>query len=707
MRINTRKIRTDGKEKIRGENKYLEDLEFKNLYYARTLRSEVSRGIIKEIIYPEIPENYYIVDKNDIYRNEVKMIEVDMPIFAKDQVNYIGEPISLIVGQNKDVIIDIINNTKVIYEKLPSVYSMEEAKANNVTIIEKENNEFVSHEFSTGDISSLNNCEIFDGVYETTYQEQLYMEKQGAVGNYKDGELIVYGSMQCPYYVKNALMHATGYNEINTRVIQTDTGGAFGGKEEYPSLMACQVAAATLKIKNPVRLIFDRREDIMYTTKRHPSKTYIKSYVKNNKIVGIDIDISLDAGPYIGLSDVVLQRALFTLNGAYQIENANIKGTVYATNNVFTGAFRGFGAPQSMFALEEHFNQVANKLKIDPFEFKKSHFVKQGQKTVTNGVYVEKIKLDEIADKLEKLSDYKNKMKLLDTEDYYYGIGVSFVPHGGGFTGDGEAEHIKAKVKLKKNKNNTVEILIANVEMGQGAKTALPKIVASVIDINLEDVIYNNPDTKYVPDSGPTVASRTTMVVGRLLYKAAEKVKERFNEEEFIIEENFKAPDYLVWDPETFQGNAYMSYSWSGNVAEVLVNKITYDVTVKNIYGVYDVGYPIDIKLVEGQIHGGIIQGMGMGMMENMTSKNGKIEQNNFEAYSVPTIKDMPHMEFDLVINEYDDGPYGAKGVGELTLVGIPPAIASAIENAVNKEFFKVPVTPEYILEVKEYADRN
>jgi CO/xanthine dehydrogenase Mo-binding subunit len=704
MKINTRQIRTDGKEKIRGENKYLEDLYFEDLYFARTLRSEISRGIIKEIIYPTIPDGYYIIDENDVLINEVKMIDVDMPVFAKKRVNYIGEPISLIVGKDKDVIINILNNTKVIYEKFPSVYSMEEAKANNVQIIDKENNEFVSHEFSTGDVKSLIDCEIFEDIYETTYQEQLYMEKQGVVGDYKDGELIIYGSMQCPYYVKNALMHSTGFDEATTRVIQTDTGGAFGGKEEYPSLLACQIAAATLKIKKPVRLVFDRREDIMYTTKRHPSKIYIKSYVKNKKIVGLVIDVALDAGPYIGLSDVVLQRALFTLNGAYQVENVNVKGIVYATNNVFTGAFRGFGAPQTMFAIEQHFNQVAKKLNIDPFDFKRAHFVNQGEKTVTNGLYVEDIKLKEIADKLEKLSNYKEKMEKEDSNDSYYGIGVSFVPHGGGFTGDGEAEHIKAKIKLRKNKDNTVDILIANVEMGQGAKTALSKIVASVINIDIEDVSYNNPDTKYVPDSGPTVASRTTMIVGRLLYRAAIKVKERFNEEEFIIEENFKAPDYLIWNADTFQGNAYMSYSWSGVVAEVEVDKITYDITVTKLYGVYDIGYPIDIKLVEGQIHGGMIQGMGMGMMENMTSKNGIIEQNNFEAYSVPTIKDIPKMEFDLVINEFDDGPFGAKGVGELTLVGIPPAIASAIENAVGKNFYKVPVTPEYILEVKENA---
>ena len=709
MKIDERTLRVDAVKKMRGENEFLEDLQFENLHYARTLRSEISRGIIKNIVYPEMPKDYYIVDYRDIHTNEVAMIDFDMPIFAKDQVNYIGEPIAFIVGKSKDKIIELMAQVVVEYEALPAVYSIEESKANQVNILDKkDNNIFVKHHFSKGSISTLSDCRIFEGYYETTYQEQLYMEKQGVVGDYDGEELKVYGSIQCPYYVKNALIHSTKLPEDEIRVIQSDTGGAFGGKEEYPSLLACQVAAAALKIKKPIRLIFDRREDIMYTTKRHPSQTYIKSYVKDNKIQGMVVDISLDGGPYIGLSDVVLQRSLFTLTGAYLIENLDVTGVVMATNNVFTGAFRGFGAPQSMFALEQHINQIAKGLKIDPFKLKRNHFVKQGDQTATSGVYVEKIMLDQLADQLEKLSNYKEKLNNKKEDDQYYrGIGVSFVPHGGGFTGDGEATHIKAKVKLRKNADDTVDLLVANVEMGQGAKTALSKIVASVIGIDIEAVHYDNPDTKYVPDSGPTVASRTTMVVGQLLYLAALKVKERFDEESFVVEENFKAPDYLVWDQKNLKGNAYMAYSWSGVVAEVLVDKITYDVTVDKLYGVYDIGNPIDIKLVEGQIHGGMIQGMGLGMMENMTSKKGLIQQNNFEAYSVPTSKDIPQMAFDLVINKYDDGPYGAKGLGELSLVGVPPAIASAIEDAIGHKIFKIPVTPEYILEVKEYAKDN
>jgi CO/xanthine dehydrogenase Mo-binding subunit len=531
------------------------------------------------------------------------------------------------------------------------------------------------------------------------------MEKQGFVGTFDGNRLTVYGSMQCPYYVMDALLHSTGLSREDITVIQSETGGAFGGKEEYPSLMACQVAAAAMKIQKPVRLIFDRREDIMYTTKRHPSKTYIETYYQEDRILGMSIAIEIDGGPYLGLSDVVLQRAILTLTGAYTIENLQVNGKVYATNNVFTGAFRGFGAPQSMFALEQHMNQLARKLKIDSLTLRRKHFVHQGDITSTGGRFVEPIKLEELTDKLIQLSDYQGAIE--DTKDHYRGVGFAVIPHGGGFTGDGEAEHIKAKVYLKKRADDKIEILVSNVEMGQGAKTVLSKIVASTLDLPIEQIIYENPNTDYVPDSGPTVASRTTMVVGKLLQRAALKLKERMTEEEFMIEENFKAPDYLVWDQENLHGNAYMSYSWAGIFAEVAIDRITLDITVTKLYGVFDIGYPMDEKLVEGQIHGGMIQGLGYGLLENMESEAGKIIQNNFEAYSVPTAMDIPEMKYDLVINKYEEGPFGAKALGELPLVGVAPAIASAIEAAIDRNIYKIPVTPEYLLEVREYEKNN
>lgn len=684
MKITDRVDRLDIRDKLNGSLKYIEDMRFKDLHFARTLRSTIPRGKIIEIIYPPLPQGITIVDGNDVKdKNEVAMILKDMPIFAEHEVNYIGEPISLIVGKDKNEIIEYFNRIEVKYEELPPILTMEEAI---------EDRAFTDLCFDKGEVPT-DFDEIVEKTYTTGYQEQLYMEKQGVVGTYTDGVVTVYGSLQCPYYVQNALKHALGLDDQHVRVVQAPTGGAFGGKEEYPSLMALQVACATMKVKKPVRLIFDRREDIAYTTKRHPSKTVIKTYLKDKKIVGMEYDIELDSGPYLGLSDVVLQRAMFTLTGCYEFPYSKVRGKTIKTNNVFTGAFRGFGAPQTMYALEHHMNQLARKLDLDPIEFRRDYFVKKGDMTSTGGYFNEDIFLDEMVDKLKNMVEHKDSDKKV-------GYGFSIIPHGGGFTGDGEATHIKAVVKLVKDEQEDIMIFVSNVEMGQGAITALSKIVASAMDIDISRVGYHVPDTFHVPDSGPTVASRTTMVVGGLLYKAAVRLKETLGNGKYEeVFEHFKQPDYVKWNQEDLRGNAYMAYSWSALMARVEVDPVTFDVECTDIYGVYDVGIPIDERLLLGQINGGVVQGMGYGLMEYMTTEGGLIQHNSFSSYVIPTTADIPNIHSDWIINRYMDGPFGAKAVGELTLVGVAPAVASAIEDAMDIETYEIPVTPERIVE--------
>lgn len=685
MKITDRVDRVDIKEKINGQAKYIEDIVFDNLHFARTLRSTIPKGKILNIDYPPLEEGLTIVNHEDIKgANEVAMILNDMPVFASDQVNYVGEPIALIVGKDKNQIITYFNKIKVTYQE-------EEA----VTDFEDDGQTFTDHTFSIGSFENLDYDELIESSYETGYQEQVYMEKQGIVGTIEDSRVTVYGSLQCPYYIFNAMKHALALGDDQVRVVQTVTGGAFGGKEEYPSLLAIQVAVAAQKVQAPVRLVFDRREDMAFTTKRHPSKSHFKTYIKDKKIVGMDYRISLDSGPYLGLSDVVLQRAIFTMMGCYMFENIRVNGKTIKTNNVFTGAFRGFGAPQSMYALELHMNQLARHLELDPIAFRLPYFVHKGEKTSTGGVFNEDIYLEEMTEMIKEMVDYKN----LDKSENV-GYGFSFIPHGGGFTGDGEATHIKAEVHLKKRNNNDVEIRVANVEMGQGAITALSKIVAATLDYPIERVHYHVPDTLHVPDSGPTVASRTTMVVGGLLHKAAQRMKTRLSEPgEFVIDEHFKQPDYVKWDQEALHGNAYMAYSWSILMARVEMDPQTYEVTCTDIYGVYDVGIPVDDRLLIGQIQGGVVQGLGYGLLENMASDKGLIQQHSFSNYVIPTTCDIPTIHSDWIINRYVDGPFGAKAVGELTLVGVAPAVASAVEDIINKHINIIPVTPERILE--------
>ncbi|ADK16042.1 MULTISPECIES: xanthine dehydrogenase family protein molybdopterin-binding subunit [Clostridium] len=686
-------IRFDAEEKISGKAKYISDIVYKDVLYAKTLRSTRARAKILSIKFPEIPEGYFIVDKNDV-PGKIG----DWPIFVEDEVNYIGEGILLVVGPEKKKVVDIILRTEVEYEDLPSTLTMDDA--------EEKNDTFVEYKYSKGDIeAAVRDAKyVFENEYSTGYQEHAYMEPQGIVGTYHDGKITVEGSMQCPYYIKDAIVQALDFDYDKVQVKQATTGGGFGGKEEFPSLLGCQVAVASYKIKKTVKLVFERNEDIKSSTKRHPSKIKLKGYIDENyRIIGMDAYVRLDGGAYSGLSNVVLQRAIFGICGVYDVANVKTKGSVLKTNKLVSGAFRGFGAPQSTFAVEMFVEYMANKLKINPVEFRKINYVKKGSKTSTGGTYREDVVVDKLTDKVEEMSDYNRKYKEYMSENKLKGIGMSVFFHGGGFTGKGERDIIKTKLKVRKNKNDTVEILVSNVEMGQGLGTTLRKIAAETIGIPIDRIIYNKPDTDRVPNSGPTVASRSILIVGKLIEEACQKIKDKWDEkDEFEIAANYKHPEEILWDENKFEGDAYNTSAWGANVVEVEIDPLTYEVLVKGIWTAYDVGNAIDDNIVKGQIDGGVTQGLGYASMEVLKPKQGKLEQSTFTDYIIPTAVDFPRIHRELVNSPYYNGPFGGKSVGELTIDGAAPAYAIAVENALKRHLNQIPVTPESIMEVMD-----
>lgn len=707
-------LKVDNKEKINGTAEYIRDIKFENMMYAQTLRSDRPRAKIMSVDTPEIPDGYYIVDRRDITgENRVKIIFDDQPIFAEEVVNYVGEPILLVVGENKEVLQEIILKTRIKYEDITPIFTIDEAiKAAAKPIFGKDNC-FSDYSFNKGNLDKMikNAAQIVCEEFTTGYQEHVYLEPQGVTAICENNKVTVYGSFQCPYYVKSAVVQALGCEPERVRVVQTTTGGAFGGKEEFPSLIACQAAIAAIKTKRPIQLAYDRCEDILYTTKRHPSIIGFKTALdKDKNIIGMDIDVKLNAGAHATLSSVVLQRAMFAITGVYKIKNLRVRGRAFATNYVPSGAFRGFGCPQAIFAIETHLNHIAVKNKIDPIEFKVKHFVQKGDLTCTEGIFRYEVKLPQMLQKIYEMSNYKEKIKVYEnnTVKKQRGIGCAFFLHGCGFTGSGEQDHIKSEVKLRKTKEQYVEILVANVDMGQGLLTTFKKIVSTTLDISFDRIIYNNPDTDKVPDSGPTVASRTIMIVGRLLELACLKLKDKWNDDvEVEVVEKYKQPEFVKWNQEHLSGDAYPTYSWGINVVEVEVDTLTYEISVLGVWSIFDIGRAIDEKIVLGQIEGGVLQGLGYGTIEVMESKEGRFVQKNITDYIIPTSKDICNMEIELMDNPYDNGPYGAKGVGELTLVGSAPALVHAVENALGINICKIPVTPEYLMEVVENEERD
>ncbi len=689
--IGTSILRVDSRKKIRGEAEYIADWKFDGMLYAKTVRSSKAKAAIISITLPEIPEGYAVIDHRDVPGvNRMRTVVSDHPIFAEKDVQYIGQPILLVVGPDRETLYDLAAQIDIQYREEPALFTLEEAEAHSRV--------FTDYHYKKADPEKyFHKAErIIEDTFSTGYQEHVYLEPQGMAAEFKGDTLFVYGSMQCPFYVKHALIETLAMPEDNVRVVQTVTGGAFGGKEEFPSLNGCQVAVAAHKTRRPVVMIYDRAEDILCSTKRHPAKIRYKAALdKNDTVVALDIDVLLNAGAYNGLSPVVLQRAIFSATNVYNIEHLNVRGRNFMTNTVPSGAYRGFGAPQTIFGIEMLFHTIALKLGLDPLEYKMRHLLKQGDPTCTGGRVHETVKMPEIIQAAVERSGYYDKLR---TNKKFQGIGIALFLHGCGFTGKGESQ-IRGKIVLQKCRDRVI-LKVSSVEMGQGAETVLRKIVANTLDLPIANVLCEKIDTGLIPDSGPTVASRTTMIVGGLLHDAALEMRARWDEgTQFEVSKIYEHPDYLSWDDETFRGDAYPVHSWGANVAEVEIDPVSYELTVKRITAVYDVGVPIDERALIGQMQGGIVQGVGWATVELMESEGGKLKQGNLTDYKIPTSMDVPDIACYFISNPYEFGPFGAKCAGELPFVGAPPAVAAAVSNAMGCAIRDLPITPEKLME--------
>jgi CO/xanthine dehydrogenase Mo-binding subunit len=570
-----------------------------------------------------------------------------------------------------------------------------------------DDNMFGSFHYARGDVKAAfeSAARVVEGEYQTGYQEQMYMEPQGLVAEYSEGRITVRGSMQCPYYIKNALIQGFGWPGEKFRVVQSAVGGAFGGKEEYPSLLGGQAAFAAYKTGKPVQLVLERSEDVEATTKRHPSVIRLKTALDGDgRVTGLIADIKLNAGAYAGMSTVVLQRTMFNIAGVYNIPNVEVSGKAIATNTVPTGAFRGFGAPQAIFAIETHMDRAAKESGRNPLEFKTKHMAAMGDPTVTGGKFRYPVPLPELIETVDSMADYRRKAQEYSAspDRLYRGIGMSLFLHGCGFTGSGERDHINAVVKLEKNAEDHVFIRVAGVDMGQGLRTTFRKIVAAALQRPIDTVNCDFPDTDLVPDSGPTVASRSVMIVGKLLSDAAEKLKKEWREGAAqAVTEKYRHPEYLHWEDRggEFFGDAYPTYSWGVNAVEVEVDPLTLEIRILGAWAAFDVGKAVDQRIMKGQIDGGMIQGLGYATIEVMQGKDGRLLQRGMTDYTIPTAMDAIAVKSRLVDNPYDLGPFGAKGAGELTLIGAAPALVIAVSNALRIPVTQLPVTPEYLLE--------
>src|SRR3989440_8291461 len=416
--------RKEGRAKVTGAARYVDDLDAPGMLYGATVRSHVPRGRIREITFGDgLPwDEFTVVTARDIPgANYVALILNDQPYLADTVVNHAEEPILLLAHEDKYLLEEARRRVRVEFEPLPAVFRIEDSLAQKEIVWGEDNvfKTFLVEKGNVGEAFDGADLVVVEGEYETGAQEQLYIETNGIIANASAEEgVVVRGSMQCPYYVHKALVKLFDLPEDKVRVIQTETGGGFGGKEEYPSMIAGHAALLSWKSGRPVKIIYDRAEDMTATTKRHPSRTRHRTAVtRDGRLVAVDIDFVIDGGAYATLSSVVLSRGTIHAAGPYECPNVRIRSKAVATNAPPHGAFRGFGAPQSIFALERHLNKVARAVGLTPEEFRRRNFITKGETTATGQVIREDVNLGALLERAFELSDYHAKRERFAREN--------------------------------------------------------------------------------------------------------------------------------------------------------------------------------------------------------------------------------------------------------------------------------------------------
>jgi CO/xanthine dehydrogenase Mo-binding subunit len=754
--LGTSPLRKEGRAKVLGVAQYIDDITLPGMWHGATVRSTIARGRVRNITFSTEVDwsQYTIVRASDIPgQNTIVHLTTDQPCLTDQAINHVAEPILLIAHPEKPALLAALKAIHIDYDELPGVFTIEESEdavsSNDADEIIWGGSDhggtancfkqYLMHsgnasETEAGLAAAFEEADfIVEGEYTTGAQEQLYIENNGVIGECfraADGSIesvCVRGCMQCPYYVVHALTLVFNLPEHRCRVIQTETGGAFGGKEDFPSVIGSHAALLAMKCGHPVKIVYDRAEDMASTTKRHPSRVRHRTAVsREGKLLGGTIDVAIDGGAYATLSPVVLSRATIHAPGPYKWPHVRVKAKAMATNIPPHGAFRGFGAPQSLFALERHMDKIARVVGLTPEELRRRNFLATGDCTATGQPLNEKVDMQQLLTRALDEAGYHEKRARFAEENKHSpikrGVGFAAFMHGTGFTGSGE-RRLNSLVHLDILPDGRPDVLVSSTEFGQGTNTILAQVAAQTLDLPYDDILIHQPDTSVVPDSGPTVASRTAMIVGKLVERASLKILGLLRDhehlatphtrEEFIAAAQrylaehgrlrasvrYEPPAPIYWDDELYRGDAYPGYAWAVYVAEVAVDLNTYAATVTRFDALQEVGKVLHPVLARGQVEGGVAQGIGYALYEKCVYDNGHLRNNQMTNYIMPTSADLPeiHIHFEEVPSIH--GPGGAKGIGELPMDGPAPAILNAIEDATGVSFTAVPLLPEDIFE--------
>lgn len=753
--------RPDSVEKVTGAAKFTDDLDFEGMLHARVKRAGVPHAILRYIDVAKargLPGVVAVLTAGDLpgERNHGLVIP-DWPVLVGvgERVRYVGDAVAIVAAESREIAGRALDLIEVTYELQKVVAGPVQARQQDAPVLHPSGNLLKHIKVRKGDLQQgFSEADlIIERTYHTAITDHAFMETECSIarpvpeGDEPVGRMEIYVGSQIPYADRNQVARALGWPDERVRVVGQLMGGGFGGKEDIAGqIHAALLAAAT---QRPVKLLFDRHESLLVHPKRHATQIRVKiGAKKDGRISGVETELYGDTGAYASLGEKVLTRATTHSSGPYDVPHAKADCYAMYTNNPPAGAFRGFGVTQSAFAIESTMDVLAEELGIDPIELRRMNALRVGSVTNTGQVLRESVGLVECIDRVEAELHQRAGNRPFQPRP------VEGAPHkvrAWGFaaayknTGLGGGAPDKAGAEVELYPDGTLEVRTASAELGQGLVTVLQMIVAEEFSISPEKVRVLVMDTDLTPDGGPTTASRQTYVTGNAARHAAQALRQavaatlaekydlppervQFNEglaqvgsqhiplgqavAEMQREGRVSRVLYEYWAPETKPlgqgGDMHFAFGFAAQAAEVEVDKRTGEVRVVQVIAANDVGKVINPLGLQGQVEGGIMMGLGNALTEEFIVEQGRYFTDRLARYRIPSIMLTPEITSIVVEHPTSEGPYGAKGIGELVSIPTTPAITNAIYNAVKVRITRLPADQELVLEeIEAMADQH
>jgi selenium-dependent xanthine dehydrogenase len=737
-------LRPEAVEKVIGTAVYTDDLVFDGMLYAKVRRAMIPHGFLTRLDISKakaLPGVLAILTAEDIPAEKNHgLVIYDWPVMVGvgERVRYVGDAIAIVAAESQEIAEQASALIEAEFDPQPVITNPVQARQEGVPQIHEKGNLLKHIKVRKGDMEQgfAEADVILEHTFHTPATDHAFIEPECSIGvPLENGRMEIYVGSQIPYQDRTQVARVMGWDESRVRVVGQLMGGGFGGKEDVMGQI--HVAMLANVTQRPVKLLFDRHESLLVHPKRHATQIRVKLGAKNDgRIVAMETELYGDTGAYASLGEKVMTRATTHSAGPYDIPHVRADCYAMYTNNPPAGAFRGFGVTQSAFAVESTMDKLAETLNIDPVELRRMNALHVGSVTNTGQVLNESVGLMECIDKVDAEMRKHNPLPFAPRGDsnnpnlvHAWGFAAAYKNTG---LGGGAPDKSGADVELYAD--GTFQVRSSAAELGQGLVTVMRLIVAEEMSVPPEQVSVLVMDTDLAPNGGPTTASRQTFVTGNASRYAAKTLRDQITAsmaEKFdvrpeqirfengivhvngnlltyadvykemtssgqkpIVRYEYEAPKT---QPLGTGGDMHFAFSFGVQAAEVEVNKLTGEVRVLKVISANDVGMAVNPLGLQGQVEGGVMMGLGNALTEEFIVENGYVVTDHLARYRVPGIMLTPEITSIIVEHLIASGPYGAKGVGEISSIPTTPAITNAIYNAVGVRVDKLPVDQEMI----------